>query len=210
MAQDYSLPTGSTRQNVAVKTNIANALEALRTCFSGSTAPSNTTGGMFWLDTSSSPAVLKMRDAGDSTWHILLTLGSDQRYQLIADGLSGSLSATATAFAGTARGPGTVKRVILLASNASSSSSGNEWTVALTKYPNSAPGSPVQLFSGTVGTFTELEGVGGAAELAADTAYVLTPDQNATLADLDVLEITMTKEGSATTLNDFRAIVEVV
>ena len=208
--QNYTLPTGSSRLNTAIKTHVANALESLRSLFSGASAPSSPIAGQFWLDTSTSPPMLKQRDDTNSTWYERGFVGSDLRHQMVADGLTGSLSATGSAYAGAARGPGTVKRLVLLSDTVSVSSSGNEWQVQLTKYPASAPGSPVELFSGTVGTFTALGGVGGGAEFAADAAYVLTPDQNASLADLDVLQVTMTKVGTATTLTSFRAVVEVV
>jgi hypothetical protein len=208
--QNFILPTGSLRLNTAIKTNVANALESLRTQFSGAAAPSNPIAGQLWLDTSTSPPMLKQRDDTNSVWYERGFVGSDLRHQLVADGLTGSLSATTTAYAGSARGPGKVKRLVLLSDTASTSSSGNEWQVGLSKCPAASPGSPVELFSGTVGTFTALGGVGGGAEFVADAAYVLTPDQNLSLADLDVLKVTMTKVGTATTLTNFRAVVEVV
>jgi uncharacterized membrane protein YfcA len=78
----------------------------------------------------------------------------------------------------------------------------------LNKRTNASPGSTVALFSATVGTFTSLVGVGGGAEFVAHKVYELTPNQNATVAAKDVLELTLTKLGTATTMTNVRAWVE--
>lgn len=51
---------------------VNNGLKALATLSSGSTAPSTTYAFQLWMDTSSSPAILKVRDAANTTW---VTLG---------------------------------------------------------------------------------------------------------------------------------------
>lgn len=119
-----------------------------------------------------------------------------------------SLSATTTVKLGVAPRAGTVKRLVILCETASTSSSGNEWQFSLLKRTVASPGSTVAMFTTTVGTFTSLSGVGGGAEFVAHKAYVLTPNQNASVGDLDVLELTMTKVGTATTLANVRAFVE--
>lgn len=210
MTQDFDLPTGTDRLNVAIKTKIANALEALRTLHAGTSAPVTPGTPMLWLDTSTTPPMLKMRDVGDTTWFELMSISGGQHQRLEAVALAGSLSATATGFVGSVPKACIVKRIVLIASNASSSSSGNEWQLQLTNYPALAPASPVTLISAACGTFTALGGVGGGAEHVADAALSYTPNQNTTLADLDVLELTLTKVGTATTLTDFHAFVEIV
>jgi len=209
MSQTFQLPASAGTDNAiqAISVLTPACLESLRSNFSGSSAPASPAPvtGQFWVDTAS--GYLKMRDAAGSAWITVAPLSGGITKMLALDTLVASLSATNTTKVGIADRAGTVKRLILLCETASTSSSGNEWQPMLKKYPNSAPGSPVNLFSGTVGTFTALGGVGGGVEFAANKALVFTPNQNATLADLDVLELVITKAGTATTLTNFRAIV---
>jgi len=208
MSQAYVMPLQSTDfLNQAMVTTIPNAFEALRTCFSGSSEPAAMTPYQFWADTTS--GYLKIRNAANSAWVTLLPLGLGIVAQLSTENwFVASLSATRTAKLGIAPRAGTVKRLALFCETASTSSSGNEWRPQIVKYPASAPGSPVNLFSATVGTFTVLGGVGGGVEFAANKGLVYTPNQNAAVADLDILELVMTKAGTATTLVNFRALIE--
>lgn len=209
MAQNWWLPfVGTLKANQALKVQLGESMEALRTCFRGSSAPASIVDGMLWEDTGSSPAMLRIRNSG--AWVAVGPLAAAWSQQLTGPSWTGSLSATKTDEVGTAPRACTVLRLVMTAKVASTSSSGNEWQFQLQKRPFSAPTSPVQLFSGTVGTFTALGGVGGGAEFVAHKAYVLTPNQNLTLADLDRLELIATKLGTATTLTDFHARVEVV
>lgn len=209
MTQTWPVPfLGTTQVNAILKTQANQAFETLRSNFLGSAEPSAMTPGQIWVDTGSTPALVKMRNAGDTGWIVLGVFSGDNAIQWNAQGWS-SLSASATGEVGIASRACTVQRLILSASVASTSSSGNEWQFQLKNYPNSAPGSPVNLFSATVGTHTVDEDIGGG-EFVAKQAYVLVPDQNATLADLDRLELVVTKVGSATALTDFRARVQVV
>ena len=210
MSQDYALPIGSDRLNVAIKTKIANSLDALRTLHSGTSAPSSIVANMLWLDTSTTPPVLKLRDTSDATWISLVSIGQSLTTQMHAVGHAGSLSATTTALVGSAPRAGTISRVVMMASNASTSSAGNEWQVQVTKYRNSSPGAGLTLISAACGTETALGGVGGGSDFVADKVLVFTPNQNASVADTDVIELTLTKVGSATTLTDFRAFVELI
>jgi len=63
------------------------------------------------------------------------------------------------------------------------------------------------LIGSAFGTETALGGVGGGSDFVADKLLVFTPNQNASVADTDVIELTLTKVGCATTLPDFRAFV---
>ena len=210
MAQDFSLPVGTARLNVAIKTKIADSLEALRTLHSGTTEPSLMVANMLWIDTAAIPIVLKLRNAANAAWVSLWSLTDEPYTQLEATGHAGTLSATKTDFVGTVPRSCTVSRIVLLSSNASSSSAGNEWQLQLTKYPTASPGSGVTLISAACGTETALGGVGGGSEFVADQGLVFTPNQNATCADRDCLELTLTKVGSATTLNNIRAFIEIL
>ncbi len=201
MSQTYNPPTGSTVMSTAVKTDLPNMADALRSQHSGAGAPSSTVAYMLWADTSTGQ--LKQRDASNSAWNVVAKLNKDwtKGRQKFADAVS--LAATQTWFALCAPEAGKVKRITLLSSTATSSSSGNEWQFGLSNRNTGA-----QLFSGTVGTFTALGGVGGGAEILTTAAYQLTPNQNDSLAQNDVVEFTMTKVGTATTLVRFAALIE--
>lgn len=206
MAQDFVPPTALDRVRVALQTRVANALAALQSLFSGSTAPSSPVAGQPWIDTST--GWLMVRNIGNSAWVKAASANNDLAFPMPSHGnWNGALSASKTARVAVAHRAGKVRRLVLCSSAATTSSSGNEWQIQLKKYPYASPGSPVNLFSGTVGTFTALAGVGGGAEMVANKAYILTPNQNDTLADLDVLELVVTKVGTATALADLQVAV---
>lgn len=209
MTQTFQLPVapGTDSAAQAISVLLPTCLESLRSNFSGATAPSSPAPveGQLWADTAT--GYLKVRN-GSSAWVIVARLSASLVLQLAAEGWATNLAASKTDWLGSVPRAGTIKRIVLTTSSASTSSSGNEWQFQVRKYPNSAPGSPVNLFSGTVGTFTALGGVGGGAETVANAAYVLTPNQNAAVLDLDQLDLVVTKVGTATTLNAFRARVE--
>lgn len=209
MAQTWQMPPALTDYaNQVLVAAIPNSMEALRTCHSGSSAPASPVAYMLWADTSA--GWLKLRNASNTAWLKVHPLAVDNVLQLSGEGWSAaSLSATKTDWLATAPRAGTVKRVVLLSSSASTSSSGNEWTFQVKKYPNSAPASPVNLCTAAPGTFTAVGGVGGGAEFVANKAWTFAPNQNATLLDGDVLELVATKLGTGTTLARFRAVVEI-
>lgn len=209
MVQNWSPPIGTDSANTAIKTKLVDMAEALRSLHSGAVEPSSRIPYMWWADTAT--GWLKLRNAANTDWIEVMPLAQARRLQLAeADWLVASLSATRgpTKLA-IASGAGTVTGLIIVGETATTSSSGNEWQFALQKRPKSAPGSPVQLFSGTVGTFTNLGGVYSGGDLAAHEAERLAPNQNATFVDLDVFELTVTKVGTATTIANFRALLEV-
>ena len=72
MAQhDYVIDNAS---GATVRADINSALGAIQSLNSGTSAPSSTTAGMLWLDTTGgAPYALKVRDAGNNHW---LTLGN--------------------------------------------------------------------------------------------------------------------------------------
>ena len=186
MSQTWNLPIlGTDSAHVALKTKVSDACESLRTNFSGATAPSLTVPYQFWMDTTT--GILKQRNAGNTAW---VTIWPGE-FELQRD-IGASVSATTTKKLGIARRAGTVSQLLLSCDTASTSSSGNEWRFQVTKYPNSAPGSPVSCISANVGTFTALGGVGGGAEFVAHKVLALTPNQNLTVALNDELEVTGT------------------
>lgn len=207
MAQTYTPTFASTDfADLVLSETIPDNFEALRSMFSGASEPSNPVAYQPWADTAT--GWLKFRNAGNTAWVQVAPLATDFRLQLAVEGwAAATVSASKTDKLAIVPRAGTIKRIAVLSGAATSSSSGNEWQFVLTKYPASAPGSPVAMFSGTVGTFTALGGVGGGAEMVANAAYFLTPNQNATVADGDVIELTLTKVGSIGNLTTLRVSV---
>lgn len=200
MSQNWNPPSGTVKANTSIKTLLVNMALALRSLFAGSSAPSTTEAYMLWADTANNQ--LKQRNAADSGWDVFGKLHKDHGKQIELVTERSSVSATFAAFVFPCHEAGKIKRIVIVPDTASSSSSGNEWQFGLQNKTTTN-----QLFSGTVGTFTTLGGVGGG-EFAVDTAYVLTPDQNDTVSLDDVLEFTMTKVGTVTTITRLSIFVE--
>ena len=60
----------------AVRAQVNQVLAAVVTTHSGGTVPAATAPGMLWLDTSTSPPTLRVRDASDSAFEALLDGGA--------------------------------------------------------------------------------------------------------------------------------------
>lgn len=192
MTQTYT-PTiaGSTSQRLAISSIIPSNCESLRSMFSGTSAPSNPIAGQLWYDTANG---LIMQWSG-SVWTMLVPANARASYLdvgLQMNAVSATLSQIGFFVAPAAC---RIEAVRLISDTVSVSSSGNEWQFGLR---NITAG--VELFSGTVGTFTALGGVGGGAEFAVNTSYRLTTNQNKDMLTNAVLAWTMTKVGTATTL----------
>lgn len=75
------IPTTGTLTGLALVNAINDAVDNLVTQASGSTDPSTLTGGVkpysFWLDTSVSPNVLRMRNASNTAWASMGTISSN-------------------------------------------------------------------------------------------------------------------------------------
>lgn len=206
MSQSWNLPpAGTDYANVVLKTTFPDAMETLRTLNSGASAPASTVAYMLWADTTA--GYLKIRNAANTAWLRVAPLATESTYTMASD-LVASMSATTTFQCGAALRAGTLRRVLIVGETATTSTVANEWRFQVTRYPASAPGSPVTGFSANVGTYTALAGVGGGAELVAFAAYSLTPNQNTTVAELDVYTVTATAVGTPTTVANVRAIVE--
>ena len=59
----------------AVRARINEVIAALQTLSAGPVAPTDTRAGMAWLDTSTSPAALRIRNTADTAWEALLDGG---------------------------------------------------------------------------------------------------------------------------------------
>lgn len=193
MVQTFETPTGTMPANLAIKQTLADRDEALRTLFSGATAPSNPVAYMLWADTANK--VLKQRNAGNSAWVELLPLADSVRVQLVFR-VSGALAAEQLQLPVPMAGK--VERVQIVGTAATSTSvaASKEWTFLLR---NQTTGN--NLFSSTPSTATTVAGVGGG-ELAANTTYNLTANQNQQVAAGDVLRFTIGSVGSPTAVGD--------
>jgi hypothetical protein len=89
MAQttDYEIANSS---GLVFRGRVNEVFAAVQSNNSGSTAPTDTVGGMLWLDTSVSPAVLRRRNSADSAW---LVTFSEEDYASQAEAQAGSNNA---------------------------------------------------------------------------------------------------------------------
>jgi len=60
----------------AVRARVNEVIAALQTLNAGLAEPTDTRAGMVWLDTSTSPAALRIRNMSDTAWDTLLDGGS--------------------------------------------------------------------------------------------------------------------------------------
>lgn len=193
MSQNWQ-PLSSTDTNgVLLLTYIPDRFESLRTVFSGSSAPSSPVAYQLWADTTT--GLLKQRNGANSAWVTLIALANTTRFaQSLRNG--GALSAATLQMACPSN---CYVDKLLVVPDTTSSGSGSgtkEWTFALRNVTQA-----VELFSANPGTGTVVGGVGGG-EFTANTAYVLTPNQNVTPNVNDVLKVTISKVGAPTTIVD--------
>jgi len=200
MSQVWTPPSGTSLLSVAVKTDLPAMLESLRTGFSGATAPSSASAYQQFINTTTNRK--QRRNAANSAWVDEAPLLVDVGMELFRHPC-GTVNATTTFRLAWSHVAGRVLRLGLWSSVTSTSSSGNEWQFTLTNRTTAAA-----LFSGTVGTFTSLGGVGGGAEITANTIYILTPNQNTSLNANALVDLAMTKVGAATSLTDVTLFLE--
>lgn len=194
MGQIWNPPSGSTLLSQAVKTDLPAMLSALRSLHAGTSAPPSTEAWMLWADTANNQ--LKQRNGANSAFVVVAPLVQDWGSRTVHKGLGG-LTATATHYLLTAPLNARITRLILVSDTATTGSAAGttEWQFSLRNRT-----AAVNLFSGTVGTGTALGGVGGGAEIAVDTAYILTPNQNQSVLQNAVLDLVLTKVGAITNL----------
>lgn len=193
MAQTYITPAGTDPLSTAIKTTLPDRDEALRTLFSGATAPSSPAAYMLWADTSAK--ILKQRNGANSAWVDQLPLGDSMRLQMPFR-CSGALAAETLQMA--VPMASNVEKVLIVPNTTTSTSvaASKEWTFLL---KNQTTGN--NLFSATPSTATTVVGVGGG-EMTANAAYSLTANQNQSLAANDVLRLTIASVGSPTAVSD--------
>lgn len=195
MSQNWQLNFAAQSDSLAtaVVTRIPEALEALRSQFSGSAFPANPVAFQRFAHTGDK--LIYERNAANSAWLVVGPLGGNAGRVVVPMRLGALAAGTYRLLVAPA--PLRIVRVGLLASVGVAASSGNEWRWRLR---NQTTG--VELFSGTVGTFTVLSGVGGGA-LTADTVHWLTPNQNQTLLEGAALQLIVEQQGSPTAVADF-------
>lgn len=195
MPQIWNPPIGTTRHRIALKTNLPNMAESLRTMFSGATEPTATAPYMLWADTAAT--LIKQRNAADTDWIVIGALNASLSRGGGVRADFGNVSANVKRRMVVPWKGFTVERFVVVAATSDTGTSGNEWQFKGTNVTDA-----LELFSGVVGTFTVLAGVGGGA-LTLETAYELTPNQNANIPANKILEFSWTKVGAPTaTIND--------
>lgn len=195
MSQTWSMPSGTTLLSQAVKTDIPNALQSLRSMHSGNDAPSSTTPYMLWLDVDG--AMVKQRNAADSDW-VEVYPPLIPLHQVARIVQFGTVTASTVRKMLIATRAVSIIAVKIWASGTTSGSSGvNNWEFQLR---NASTG--LHLFSSNPTTFASVGGVGGGAEVTADVAYSLTANQNKAMAVNDILTFNIVENGSASNLND--------
>lgn len=182
MAQDFSLPQLNDSLSTALGTKIPNSLSALRTLFSGASEPGTSirVGGMPWVDSTSNE--LKVRDLGDTEWLQVL-----RRVEKVDErAWSGG------AFTVFMQAPAEASRLELVRIVSTTATTGSSAGVTDYVFDVYNVTDSQSLFSATQTT--------GTAEIAANTAYDLTPDQNDAITADDVVEFRVTVNGSPTSL----------
>lgn len=194
MAQNWTATVaGTDSMRSTVKTALPGNDEALRTLHSGATAPANPVAYMLWQDTTTN--VLWQRNAGNSAWRPCRR--REVRFGDVA------LSARTWRAVPRASVPILVESVALVTGTTTSASvaASKEWTWTLT---NQTAG--LGLFSAVPSTATVVGGVGGG-EITANTPYVLTANQNQSLAAGAELRLVVGSVGAPTAVADVAFVV---
>lgn len=187
MSQNYQHPTDNTSRRSALVTLIPQALDAVRSLFSGDSAPTTPVADQLWFD--SATKTLYQRNRLNSAWL------PQRRREVVVQ--MGALAARTWRVL-RADVPLLIASATLIPSATTSTSvaSSKEWTFLLKNQTTAA-----NMFSATPSTATTVSGVGGG-ELAADVGKVLTPNQNATMAVGDLLYFVVGVNGSPTAVAD--------
>lgn len=193
MSQTYQTPSTTDPLSLAVTETLPDRDDALRSLFSGASAPSSPVAYQWWADTTAK--VLKQRNAANSAWLDIAPLNDHVHVQLVFRA-SGALAAEALQLP--VPQACVVEKVQIVPSGATSTSvaASKEWTFMLRNVTQA-----VDLFSATPSTATTVGGVGGG-ELAANTVKDLSANQNQAAAAGDVLRFTVAAVGSPTAVAD--------
>lgn len=185
-------PLGSA--SVALKTSIPNALEALRTVHSGSSAPSSTVAYMLWADTSA--ALLKQRNAANDGWIVLGSLG--QRHDWLSQMCQiGAVGGTLSIDLLVAPCDMTIQGLYIVSDTTTwGSTIDDNYSVQLAN---------VTQGNNLLATPQNTESENPESEIQADTPWPVTPDQNTLVFAGDLLRLTITKNGVGPVDSDLSA-----
>ncbi len=156
MSQDYSDDVfGTTQQVQANMQQIEDNFAALKSAFSGASAPPDPVAGMWWLDTTTH--LLKIRNEANSAWQSVWNLASNK--PVIAN-LSGEITGAmiATAIKDAAAGTASLRT---LGTAATSACAGNDSRLSDTRTPTD-----LSVTEGKIGAGAVTEGKLGAAAVA--------------------------------------------
>lgn len=190
MTQSFDPPASSDSLSVS-HAKIVNALESLRDCFTGASAPgaSIRAAGMLWHDTTTS--TLKIRNAADSAWIVLANLADqDARavtgafvFQAATYGTEKQIAILRMPFAAT------IVRACLISSLATSGSDGSNYWESYVR--NVTAGNDL----------CGAKWTSNGSELTLNAAKDLAADQNLNVAKGDVLAGTIRSAGAPTNLD---------
>lgn len=198
MSDIQTIVSGDT-VNAALLTRAVNNFAVLQNNFAGASTPASPIAGQWWLDTSGSPRVLKMRNAANSAWVTVIpnadTTGGGLERIIAVPVPIGTLSATDNKYLHIC-GPGTttISDVVLVTEAGIASDVTDYWTFQ------------VRNVTAAVDLRSAVKSTNGAA-ITADTAYALGLDQNLTPASGAVLRLTATKAGAAGNLTELLAVI---
>lgn len=176
MTQAFTVISGDTPVSTGGISAIPDNFATLLTKFSGGTAPSTTFAFQWWYDTST--GLLKIRNSTNSAW-VVVGL-SATIFEL------GALSASRNLYLTTSPRTHYVMGCVVVSDTATTGSgAGNRWDFQIRNK------------TAAVNLLIAAKTTNGA-EIAVDTPYAVTADQNQQPAALAVLELQITKTGSPT------------
>lgn len=189
MAQDYfDLTAGSPSIFTWARTWAASVIASIMSSWSGTSEPGSSIRrkGLVWLDETGKR--LKLRNIANAAWLEMGTIHAkvDER---------SAWSSTFSVYLPPLPQAVEIESIAIVVDTTTSGSDGsNNYAFNLTNLTQTE-----EMFSADPTTAASVSGVGGG-EITANTAYILTPNQNDVIAANDVLQFTVTVTGSPTTL----------
>ena len=122
--------------------NIENNFAALKSTFSGASAPSNPVAGMWWYDTTNS--ILKLRDSSNASWLELYDFDNEKFLAGVGDGLITAAMIDGSAVKPSLVASQTIAPAVVNASTSVSAPSGSFTTLTVT---NASPVPYSSIFS---------------------------------------------------------------
>lgn len=187
MAQNYQTVSAAYALSVLNGSILPDNFAALRSNFSGATAPSDTVAGQSHVNTAD--AVKQVRNVADDAWL--------NEHQFAIPILSGAVSGTLTRYLPLPWGCEFESLRVISDTATSGSDGSNNWTFDVYNITDSQ-----SLFSSVPTT--------NGGELAVDTEVTYAADQNHTIQAADVLELRVTRNGTGTALSSASVLIYAV